>query len=171
MLKVGNSQGFIRKLRKDHVNLVNKVAETHRRIIEHILRDLVVWSPQWSGNLASNWTLEYTGMPSAYQQSPRYQSPVRGQGPETEFDPYRMGSEPTVSQTIARERQKIAGIRYNTIVTIVNKTPYAKDVQDGKGPYGRNIRDVNLGPYGKVAMLALVTTKYNNLRTLKRQAT
>ena len=171
MLKVSNSQAFIQRLRKDKVSLENKVAETHRRIVTHILRDLVVWSPQWSGNLASNWVIEYKGVNGAYQQAPKYQAPVRGQSPDLGFDPYRMGSEPTVSQTIARERQKIAGIRYNTIVTIVNKTPYAKDVQDGKGPYGRSIRPENLGPYGKVAMLAMVTTKYNNLRTLKRLAT
>lgn len=171
MLEVKNSQAFMQKLRKDKVRLENKVAETHRRIIAHIYRDLVVMSPQWSGNLASNWVIEYTGVTGGYKQSPKYKPAVRNELPPLEPEPYRMSSEPTVSLAISREMRKLAGIRYNTIVTIVNRTPYAKEVQATKGPHGRKIRPVNLGRYGKVAMLAYVDAKYNNLRTLKRLAT
>jgi hypothetical protein len=175
MLKVRGSQDFMNKLKKDKVKLLNKTAETHRRIVKHIFTDIVTFTPQWSGNTASNWYIMFKGVPASYHELPGYKPPYMWEPGDTE--PYQLGSDPVVSETIARELVKLPRIRWNTKVTIVNKTPYAEDLENNIGPMGefdyepREIREVNLHPnYGKVAMVAYVSVKYNNLRTLKRLA-
>lgn len=175
MLKVSGSQSFIAKLRKDHVDLTNKVAETHRRIVKHVLTDLVTFTPQWSGNLASNWYITFTGVGATYNERDEYKPPYLWSS--TDIEPSQMGADPVVSDTIKRESAKLSKIRYNTKVTIVNKAPYAQDVEDNIGPMGefddkpRDFREVNLHPnYGRVAMVSYVEMKYKNLRYLKRLA-
>jgi len=176
MLKSAGSQTFMKRLRKDMVDLENKVAETHRRVVKHVTIDLITFTPQWSGNAASNWYITFTGMPAAYSELPEYQPPYLWS--PTDYEPSQMGADPVVQDTIRRELLKLPKIRWNTKVTIVNKTPYAEDMENNIGPMGefddapRDFREVNLHPnYGRVAMVAYVETKYKNLRTLKRLAT
>lgn len=176
MLKVTGTQTFMAKLRKNQVDLENKVTVTHRRIIKHVLTDLVTFTPQWSGNAAANWYITFTGMPATYTELAGYQPPYLWQA--ADMEPYQMGADPVVQETIQRELQKLPKIRWNTKVTIVNKAPYAEDMENNIGPMGefddapRDFREVNLHPnYGRVAMVAYVETKYKNLRTLKRLAT
>lgn len=175
MLKVTGSQAFMAKLRKNQVDLENKVTETHRRIVKHILTDLVTFTPQWSGNLASNWYITFKGVAASYNERDNYEPPYLWK--PTDYEPYQMGADPVVAETIRRELQKLPQIRWNTKVTIVNKAPYAQDVEDNIGPMGeyddapRDFREVNLHPnYGKVAMVGYVEMKYKNLRYLKRLA-
>ncbi len=175
MLAIKGSQEFIRRLKKERVNIERKVAETHRRVIKHIFEDLVRVTPQYSGNLVSNWYIEFTGNKASYRQIPGYVEPHL-----FDFTPdaqkYQMGMDPMVSTTIEREIAKLPKIRYNTKVTIVNKAPYAEDVEHAIGPddeFGnpRPIREENiLEAYGGVAMKGYIEMKYSNLRYLKMLA-
>lgn len=176
-LKVVGAQKFMDRLRKDQIDLTNKVTETYRRIIKHVLTDLVTFTPQWSGNAASNWYITFKGVTATYSEADGYRPPYLWDYQSDMEDPYQMGSNPVVEETIRRELQKLPQIRWNTKVTLVNTTPYAEDLENNIGPMGefddapRDIREVNLHPnYGKVAMVAYVETKYKNLRYLKRLA-
>lgn len=176
-LKVDGIQRSMAKLRKAKVDMTNKLAETHRRVVKHVFIDLVTYTPQWSGNLVSNWYITFTGVGATYNERDNYLPPYMWDPKQDMQEPYQMGADPMVSSTIDRELQKLPRIRYNTVVTIVNKAPYAEDVENNIGPMGeydyapREIREVNLHPnYGKVAMKAYVETKYSNLRYLRKLA-
>ena len=162
-VKAKGVDGFIKKLRQKELVMQGKVTEVKRRIVKDIFTDLVKGSPQWSGNLASNWYIEFHGAKSAY-------NPIANYHPSNyhDSDKYSVGMNPAVSDTLNREIPKISQIRWNTKVIITNETPYAKEVEEGKGPGYKKIRPENL-KYGQVAMLGYVLVKYGKLKTLKRR--
>ena len=150
------------KLVKHKLLIRGSITDTKRRVVRHVLKDLVTNSPQWSGNLAQQWYVEFHGQKGHYQQIASY-----GEA-RTRDEAYSMGDDPAVSQTLAREYAKIDKIRWNSKIEIVNYAPYASDVEAGVGPDGLAIRPENqLASYGGVAMVGYVTMKYNNLRYLK----
>lgn len=165
MISTQGSQAFLAKLRADKKKLEGRVTSTHRNIVKTILKELVEHSPQWSGNLASNWYLEFHGSIATYQELSEYDTMSFGR----HMSPYVMGQDPAVGQTLARENAKLPQIRWNTIVHIVNKAPYAEDVEMNQGPNGRPIRPENmLASYGGVAMIGYVEAKYRNKSELKK---
>ena len=168
VLQVKGTQAFMAKLRKDKARIEGKVARVHRNLIAGIFTDLVKNSPQWSGNLASQWQITYAGMPAVYNPIPDYYL-ESSWGSLAGANPYKMGDNPAVSATLARELAKLPLIKYNHKVVITNPTPYASDVEAGEGPNGTEIRKENhLESYGGVAMLGYVEHKYRDMRGLKR---
>ena len=162
-LKAKNIDGFIAKLKKHQLLVEGQVTETKRRLVRDIFTDLVQGSPQWSGNLASNWYIEFHGNTGGYKKIRDYR--VRDWRRD---DPYYAGADPAVTKTLNRELPKTAGIRWNSKIQIVNYAPYAASVEMGVGPGGRPIRDVNY-KHGQIAMAGYVVAKYSQLRTLKRR--
>ena len=67
-IKAKNIDGFIAKLRKHQLIVEGQVTETKRRLVRDIFTDLVEGSPQWSGNLASNWYIEFHGNAGRYKK-------------------------------------------------------------------------------------------------------
>lgn len=178
MLEVKGTQALLKKLEKAGVDLKNNLAATHRRLCHDIFVDLVKGTPQFTGNAASNWTIEFTGVSARPYSQTGEKGEVLAEGPAAYYkrtDPYSAGMDPTVSETLTRELSKIDKIRYNTKVTFKNTTPYASELEAGTGPSdGRggtyDIRKVNeLASYGGVAMIGYVDMKYKNLRNLKRR--
>ena len=162
-IKAKNIDGFIAKLKKHQLIVEGRVTETKRRLVRDIFTDLVQGSPQWSGNLASNWYIEFHGNTGGY-------SKIEGYKDKNWYrkNPYHVGEDPAVIKTLNRELPKIADIRWNSKIQIVNYAPYAASVEMGVGPEGRKIRDVNY-KYGQIAMAGYVVAKYSQLRTLKRR--
>lgn len=175
MLQIKGSQEFIRKLKRDKMRIEKSVAETHRRIVKHVFTDLVTLTPQWTGNLAWNWSIDFAGHTGSYEQLPGYTPPWEFDVTESD-PPFQRGADPAVDMTLERELAKLPAIRWNTKVTIRNYAPYAEDVEMGIGPpdeFGqpRDIREVNmLKSYGGVAMKGYIEMKYSKLNTLKRLA-
>ena len=165
MLKVTGTRELAQRLRKDIDKIKGSITKSHQNLVKVMFRDLVIHTPQWSGDLASHWAIEFHGKtaPAPFTQ---------GMGRVVK-EPYQMGSEPTVSMTLARELAKIPEIRYNSIVSFVNKMPYAELVEEGVGPYNpktgdyREIRDENK-LFGKVAMKAYLEAKYQNRSELRK---
>ena len=185
MLQIKGTQEFIKKLNREKMRIEHSVAETHRRVVKHIFTDLVTLTPQWSGNLASNWVIEYTTHKGGYRRAADKLSNAEwnlAQMTGTLEPPFKRGDgvvnedNGTVSQAFDAQIEKIKGIRYNTAVRIVNYTPYAEEVENNVGPDDgkggrRSIREVNiLKSYGGVAMKGYIEMKYSNLNTLKRLA-
>lgn len=160
---------MIAAMRKDLEKMKLGVTKGHQNLVKAMFRDLVATTPQWSGELAMHMAIEVHGhqAPAAYSLHSRYYEGSYTEGLTKE--PYRMGSEPAVSATIARELRKIDQIRYNSIVKLVNKMPYVEEVQRGVGPNGTVIRDVNrLAAYGGVAMFSYIDMKYRSLGAVKK---
>lgn len=157
-------------MRKDLVGVKGQLTKTHQNLVRMMFRDLVVHTPQWSGELALHWTIEfhgYTAIPAySLQNSAFNRRNTDRYGP---IDPMRMGMEPAVSLVLSREFRKLQDIRYNSIVKFTNKMPYASNVENNEGPEGREIREVNrLASYGGVAMIGYIDSKYKNLRQIKK---
>ena len=165
MLKVSGTRNLAQRLRKDVAKIKGSIQRTHQNLVRRMFIDLVAHTPQWSGDLASHWAIEFHGKqaPAAF---------TAGLG-ERFKEPYKMGSEPAIRMTVARELAKIPEIRYNSIVSFVNNMPYTSEVQDGVGPFNpktgdyREIRDENK-LFGKVAMVAFIDAKYKNKRELNK---
>lgn len=166
----------IKKLEKHKLLIKGQVTDTKKRLVRHVLTDLILQTPQWSGNLVSQWYLEFHGHKGAYRQTSDYVPPEKFRG---RADPLQMGDMPAHAQ-LSEQLALVSEIRWNTKVRIVNYAPYAAEVEDNLGPHHfdatgdgdrRDIREVNrLASYGKVAMVGYVTMKYNRLSTIKRLA-
>lgn len=165
MLKVSGTRNLAQRLRKDVAKIKGSIQRTHQNLVRRMFIDLVAHTPQWSGDLASHWAIEFHGKSAPAPFTAGLGKVVR--------EPYKMGAEPVVSMTLSRELAKIPEIKYNSIVSFVNKMPYASHVQDGVGPYNpkigdyREIRDENK-LFGKVAMVAYIDAKYKNKRELNK---
>jgi hypothetical protein len=173
MLKVKGTQSFMAKLRKHEKFVEGQVQATHQRLVKDIFTDLVKNTPQYTGNLARGWTIEFTGVSGR----PETQSPEKRDLTRLGFTKYKeenevyhRGMDPAVSATLDYELRKIPLIKYNTKVTLKNPVNYAEEVEDSEGPDGHPIRPENIHPtYDKVAMVGYVEMKYSQLRTLKRR--
>lgn len=170
MLKVTGSREMIADLRKRSKKIRDQVTVTHQNLVKMMFRDLVAHTPQWSGELALHWGIEFHGYkaPPAYTvRNPAYDR-IEKDVPYTE-EPFRMGAEPAVTMTIARELQKVSQIRYNSIVTFTNRMPYAEDVEMGRTSTGRALRDVNrLGGYAGAAMIGYLKVKYSDKAMIRK---
>ena len=170
-VEVKGINAMVAKLRKHQLIMQGKITETKRKLVRDVFTDLVKGSPQWSGNLASNWYIEFHGNKGSY-------SPIDNYDPQNwkDVEHYQAGADPAVSRTLQRELSKLNQIRWNSKVQIVNYTPYAQEVEDGQGPGYKGIRPENYKftgtgskQYGRIAMKEYVLMKYGQLRTLKRR--
>ncbi len=158
------------RVRKDVDRLRAGVQRTHQNLVRNMLRDLVVNTPQWTGELAQHWAIEFHGhtAPSAIMRFTK-ESADPWEAYSEGWRPYMKGMNPAVGDTLAREFAKIPEIRYNSKVAFVNNMPYAAEVEQGLGPNGRPIRDVNLNSaYGEGIMLGYLAAKYSNKREIKK---
>lgn len=173
MIDRNGSREMIASMRKDIEKLKGTVTATHKNLIREMFIDLVKHTPQWSGELAMHWAIEFHGKtgPSAYslKNSGWERKEQRLKHKWMNPNPYKRGDDPAVSLVLNRELEKIKEIRYNSIVKLVNRMPYATEVERGVGPFGKPIRDVNrLASYGGVAMIGYIDAKYRKVKTLKK---
>lgn len=159
MLSTKGTQALMARLKKDKSKLLNNLAQTHRNLVAAQFKDVVRMTPQWSGNLASNWYITFTGESAAYHQTADYGA--------MDITPYSIGMNPAVDATIKRELTKLSKIKYNTKVTFVNLAPYTSEVESGEGPNGKPIRPINY-TYGPLLMTAFLEMKYKNLKTIRK---
>ena len=61
MLKVKGTRELAQRVRKDIDRIKGSIAGTHQNLVRRMFRDLVAHTPQWSGELASHWAIEFLG--------------------------------------------------------------------------------------------------------------
>lgn len=150
-LEIKGLQAFIKKNEMERLRAKAKITEGVRRVVAGVFRDVVMTTPQYSGNLASNWYIVFGPWGAPYRELPSY-------GVTTDH-PYERGNDPAVSETLDRELWKLDNIRWNSKVLIRNSTPYASDVEAYRGPNGKPIRPENK-INGQVIMAELTAMKY-----------
>lgn len=157
LTRTGNAAPLRAQLEAIKADLTRK----HQNLVRAMLTDLVVNSPQWSGTLASQWGVEFKGRKMTYRPNPMKQSKMF----KTQ-DAFQAGDDPAVASTLLRESAFIDQITYKTVVKLVNKTPYAAEVEEalnnnGQMQGGGKIRAVNLMSYfGAIGMIGYVDMKY-----------
>lgn len=173
MIEMKSSRDFVNRLRRDVEGIKGHIGGFHRRLVATMFVDLVHHTPQWSGNLATQWTIEVHGKTSnpaelaAHRVWSRYASSKNGSLMDrvvAGMPIYQMGDDPAVTTTLNREAGKLAEIKWNSKVAFVNKAPYAQEIEDNPG----YIRPENIpASYGRVAMVGYLNYKYKHLGTLK----
>lgn len=174
-------QGMIDRATYAKLQAEKTVTYEYRNLLYNMFHDVVAGTPQWSGNLATNWGIEILGAPKVrYREHPAYMHSFFSR-----LAVHKMGDDPAVRDTLNRELPKLNNLKWNSKVTFVNRTPYADDVSRGIGPEAtsapwhsaahakhlrskkggarRPIRDVNLDSAGQVVMLNGIRVKYQNL--------
>jgi hypothetical protein len=156
------------KLDLSEARLKGAITDEYRKVVATIFEDIVKHTPQFSGNLASGWVINFTGN---NQASPTTLGVDRRkemfQAKRFGADVYKRGDDPAVSETLMREVPKLADIRWNSNITIRNTISYADQVEAGEGPNGLPIRPENLYR-GQVFMAEYAVMKYSRLRNLVR---
>lgn len=153
-------QSSLKRIAKQKSKMLTTITQAKRNLVSAAFQDVVRLTPQFSGNLASNWKIEVHGVPSSYKRISNYRVRDWRRTPKQ----YEMGDDPAVSRS-NKELAKLSTIKWNSRVSIVNNTPYAQEIQDAPGN-GIKIRPVNLLG-GEVAMANYVRMKYKTMRISK----
>lgn len=155
MLDIKGVEAFKAKLKAVMPTVEAEVNTKFRKLGRLIFTDLVNNSPQWSGNLASNWRINDGTYNGSYKWNPWN---------EYEGEPHKRGDEDITWLPLMREMIKLQSLTYKDTIKIFNPTPYAYLVEQGISPNANGIREVNkLAEYGGVAMIGYVTAKYGKL--------
>lgn len=163
-LKITGLEQTIKKLRNAAARHEIKVTEAYRNFVWTVFEDVVRHTPQWSGNLASNWRLEVGGAwvgHGGYRQHPHYAE----EGRKLHLPPLYAGHPAATTSALEWAAPAILRVRWNSIVRVVNYSPYAEDVEAGIGPDDSAIRETNKHrgpnvPAHGIAMVEYAITKY-----------
>jgi len=129
-----------------------------REKVAAIFRTLVVYTPQWSGDLASNWQMNLTGQATYLRWAGKVEwtPEVAKRGPF-----FSMGLTP--ASDYALKQAQTLEYHYTQSVFLVNATPLtlaAKTVTSDSDGKTKNLRPENLINGGK-ALIAFVKGEYS----------
>ena len=151
----GGAAAFKARLKAVMPTIEAEINTKYRKLVWSIYSDLVNNSPQWSGNLASNWYISSGNYSEGNKWTP-WNDP--------EKTPRIRGDTEITVPTLGREIGKLQNMSYKVHTRIFNPTPYGPEVEAGIGPPGHMLQEGNkLAEYGGVAMIGYVNQKYNLL--------
>lgn len=152
MIEVFGVNKFIRKTKKQKELLKQKPSEYVRRMTQRILTELVMLTPQWTGNTAASWRIVTSGVSASGGRSPLYREDW--QNVTSKF----RGDKEALQIALAENAAALASIRYNSKIKIVNVAPFADEL--ATDPHIENqLRTGNFIP-GDVMAVKTVTAKY-----------
>lgn len=170
MIHITGIEQTIKKLRNAAERHELTVTRAYQNFIRTVFTDIVQHTPQWSGNLASNWRIE---VGRYWQGRVRYDqlSTYKNDGSYKSInEPFSAGLNPAVDDALLEAEYSIQNIKWNSRIRIVNYTPYAEDVEVGLPPEDSGgFRDKNLFhgpnvPAHGIAMVAYAEMKYQKLK-------
>ena len=151
MIKLGFEAGGIRQFNSElslaMAALDLEITRSYVAWTKGIFRDLVMGSPQWSGDLASNWRYGVGAVDYTYNELPNR---AAANQMWSAADVYERGAEPAVSIGMANF-ESTRKPTWRDKVYISNSTPIAAEVE----AHTVKIRPENL-LYGQVAMIQFV---------------
>jgi hypothetical protein len=150
--------GFTRALEAAIVNIPQEVSRKFHRWTLLVMRDLVMNTPQWSGDTAANWNYS-VGMPDG-SYTPIIAKALAWApepGMERSIEPRQRGDMAAVWAAMARAEDGPEP-RYDQKVYLTNNTPIAPLLEAQQVP----VRPVNL-VNGAVAMAQYTAVKWRNM--------
>lgn len=151
MIKITGLSPFLRKTQAQRAQIKQGAANFVRQQTKKVLKDLVLNTPQWSGNTAAMWRVETYAAKDDGRVSKLYTARWKSILP----DPSWKGDEDALKVSLAFASSALASIRYNTRIQIVNNSPVADSIADESIP----LRSGNFIPGDAMAM-KLAATKY-----------
>jgi hypothetical protein len=137
-----NVASFEKELAQAFAVLEAKMSVKYYTFTQEVFKSIVVTSPQWSGNLASNWNYSINAPDTSYVEAAE-----KKLASEKFYDAYEVGSNPAVGRSIARAAAA-AVPSWRTPVYITNTTPsdqagyLVEEIAGGKV----KLRPVNMVP-------------------------
>ena len=156
MLRVDNLERFILSLQAEKARLDKRVTKTYQEFVAQAFQDLLLHTPQYSGQMAASWHILLTNE-NAPSHVGWYKKGQTGRFYGGHYEPVEMGDGEAISEAWDRAEIKIGKIRWNTKVSFVNTDPLAPAVQANL--INPPVRPVNLVD-GAVAMAAYVRHRY-----------
>lgn len=160
-VKTPGLERMLAKLRKHKDYVKRSIAHSKLTLAGQVFKSVVEGSPQWSGNLASNWRIDIGSNRAIYKELSTY-DPVNW---HTQI-PYFAGHERAVGIAMGQHFGKSGSIvanYWNKKIYVSNATPYAAEVELGVAPEDFSIRPENY-TYGQIAMVGYAMTKFGALR-------
>lgn len=128
-----------------------------------IHKEITELTPQWSGNLASNWALDLDSPSYAaqYIHGPAYDQPIEEGTRPAGRQPRSRGMEPAVGISLARAKQ-VGMPGLGQAFYIHNPVAYADAIEDDSTtPPVRAINRLPRSETGKIAMVAYAAAKHS----------
>lgn len=153
MIKIVGLNGYLKKSKKQQAQIKNGAANFVRKQTKTILKDLVLNTPQWSGNTAAMWQIETPSVEVNAKNTKFAREDWWNIVPES-----FKGDTEAWKVALANAQPALKSIRYNSTIKIVNTAPYADELatlpeEDLK------LRKGNYIP-GDVMAVNLATAKY-----------
>ena len=143
---------FLDEITALHASFNESVSKAYRSWVRFIFNDIVELTPQWSGNLASNWRISLS---SSQESEDTIANKALMWPPGPYVKPFFRGMDPAVQISEARF-DNFEQFGYSQQVFIYNPTEIAQQVED----HSIHLRAVNLLD-GRVAMLAHAQALYS----------
>lgn len=148
-------QALARQLKEEVVKLHSYADTTFRSAVTEVFEVIVKGTPQYSGNLATNWHISTEASGGSY-------AIVANAGKYPLDRPYQRGDDPAVTAALSAAKAVISAAKYGTDLYVYNPVPYMAQVEAGQGPHGLALRPENLVD-GEVIMLRVgVLTAMHN---------
>lgn len=123
MLKVLGINSYMKKSKLQQAQIKSGAADFVRGQTKKILRDLVLNTPQWSGNTAASWQVQVTGADISYYPTSLHVEDWKDVDP-TKFK----GDTEAWREALKNAQPALKAIRYNKKVSIINTADYADEL-------------------------------------------
>lgn len=169
MLDVQGLRSFQRSIQATKARAEGKATLRYRQFVQRVFTDLVMHTPQWSGNLAANWQIRLTNDGPAPLQG-WYKKGHTGGFKDRTYEQVQLGDGEAPFAAIERAAPQIDRIFWNTRVSFENPVAYAQQVAEGQGPKSpRTGQELPLRPMHVPAaamMTHYIVAKYSRGDTL-----
>lgn len=158
-LEIRGLNKYKEKSEKQKALLKQKATEYLRASVRAVLRDLVLKTPQWSGNTAASWKIQTKSHPADWKPTRLYNPDWEDQKP-VRF----IGDKEAWKVALELNAAVLKSLRWNTTISIVNESDMALDLATDPDAEEK-LRPGNFIA-GDVMAVAYVSAKYklgNNL--------
>lgn len=161
-LTLSGLNNYRKKTEKQKARIKQGAANYIRANVRAVLKDLVLNTPQWSGDTAASWRIDLNYLPASDSPSalavPDWNF-LNPQSSEYQGTPPRfLGDTAAWAVAKAEAEGPLKAIRYNSVVRIVNTAPYAGELAV-RSEDELKLRKGNFIP-GDVMAVKYVSAKY-----------
>ena len=163
MLDVQGLRSFQRSIQAAKARKLGQITKAYQKFVGEVFEDLVMHTPQWSGNLAVNWQIRLTNDGPA-TVVPWFKKGHTGGFMDNTFKSVQIGDGEAAMYAMEHAVDQISKMHWNTKVRFENPVDYAMQVNEGEGPAGKELRPQHLPPFDM--MMYYVVAKYSRGETL-----
>jgi|GEM_PF-4835312 len=157
-LDIQGLRSWQRSIQAEKARATGQVTKQYQEFIKKVFEDLVLHTPQWSGNLAANWQVRLTADGPATRVN-WYKKNHTGGFKDKTYEPVQIGDGEAPYAAIERALPQIEKMHWNTKVRFENAVAYAEEVSVGIGPKKKELRPMHVPPFEM--MTYYVINKYS----------